>query len=102
VETGGAVVACSLTTLSGYAALLLSVNGAGRSFGLAAGVCELSTQLTAMFVLPAALYSLTNFRAKRKEREREKARMSQINCRTVVVRRGHSARWGPVIMTGSR
>ena len=79
VETGGAVVACSLTTLSGYAALLLSVNGAVRSFGLAAGVGELSTQLTAMLVLPAALYSLAHFRAKRKEREREKARMSQIN-----------------------
>ncbi|MFO7180288.1 MAG: MMPL family transporter [Pseudomonadota bacterium] len=79
LETGGAVVACSLTTLSGYAALLLSVNGAVRSFGLAAGVGELSTQLTAMLVLPAALYTAARFRARRAEREKEKARMSQLN-----------------------
>ena len=36
VETGGAVIACSMTTLSGYLALLMSVNGAVRSFGLTA------------------------------------------------------------------
>ena len=33
LETGGAVVLCSLTTFLGYAALLLSTNGAVRSFG---------------------------------------------------------------------
>ncbi len=56
IETGGAVVACSLTTLCGYLALLLSVNGAVRSFGLAAAIGELATQLAAMVVLPAVLF----------------------------------------------
>ncbi|HVU02750.1 MAG TPA: MMPL family transporter [Polyangiaceae bacterium] len=54
-ETGGAVVACSLTTLSGYSALLFSVNGAVRSMGLTAALGELATQFSAMLVLPAAL-----------------------------------------------
>jgi predicted RND superfamily exporter protein len=58
IETGGAVVACSMTTLCGYAALLLSVNGAVRSMGLAAGFGEAATQLAAMLVLPALLYSM--------------------------------------------
>lgn len=56
VETGGAVVACSMTTLCGYTALLFSINGAVRSFGLAAAIGELATQLSAMIVLPAALF----------------------------------------------
>jgi predicted RND superfamily exporter protein len=56
IETGGAVVACSMTTLCGYAALLFSINGAVRSMGFAAGVGELATQLSAMLVLPAVLY----------------------------------------------
>jgi predicted RND superfamily exporter protein len=55
-ETGGAVVACSMTTLSGYAALLFSVNGAVRSMGLTAALGELATQFSAMLVLPAFLY----------------------------------------------
>ena len=56
-ETGGAVVACSMTTLCGYMALLLSINGAVRSFGLAAAIGELATQLSAMLVLPAIIYA---------------------------------------------
>jgi len=56
IETGGAVVACSMTTLCGYLALLLSVNGAVRSFGLAAAIGEVGTQLAAMVVLPAVLF----------------------------------------------
>jgi predicted RND superfamily exporter protein len=55
-ETGGAVVACSLTTLSGYTALLFSINGAVRSMGLTAALGELATQFSAMLVLPAVLY----------------------------------------------
>jgi hypothetical protein len=55
-ETGGAVVACSMTTLCGYLALLLSINGAVRSFGLAAAIGEIATQLSAMLVLPAIIY----------------------------------------------
>lgn len=56
IETGGAVVACSMTTLSGYLALLLSINGAVRSFGLAAAIGEIATQLSAMLVLPAVIF----------------------------------------------
>jgi predicted RND superfamily exporter protein len=55
-ETGGAVVACSMTTLCGYAALLFSVNGAVHSMGITAGMGELATQFSAMLVLPAMLY----------------------------------------------
>lgn len=65
LETGGAVVACSMTTLSGYAALMLSVNGAVRSMGLAAAVGEAATQLSAMLVLPAMLYAVAAFKRRR-------------------------------------
>jgi predicted RND superfamily exporter protein len=56
IETGGAVIACSMTTLCGYLALLFSINGAVRSFGLAAAIGEVTTQLSAMLVLPAVMY----------------------------------------------
>lgn len=65
VETGGAVVACSMATLSGYTALLFSVNGAVRSLGLTAGLGEICTQLSAMLVLPAVLYSVADRRRAR-------------------------------------
>ena len=55
VETGGAVVLCSLTTQLGYFALLSSINGAVRSFGLAAALGEITTLLAAVLVLPAWL-----------------------------------------------
>jgi uncharacterized protein len=54
-ETGGAVVACSLTTIFGYGALTLSVNGAIHSFGLAASAGEVACLFTALVVLPALL-----------------------------------------------
>ncbi len=56
VETGGAVVLCSLTTFLGYIALTLSINRAVQSFGLAAAVGEVTTLLAAMLVLPALLF----------------------------------------------
>jgi hypothetical protein len=55
VETGGALVLCSLTTLLGYASLTLSINGAVRSFGLAGAVGEVTDLLAALVVLPAVL-----------------------------------------------
>ncbi len=70
VETGGAVVLCSLTTTLGYLALLFSINGAVRSFGLAAAVGELTTLVSAMLVLPAVLF----WRASRKRRDGESAK----------------------------
>ncbi len=56
VETGGAVVLCSLTTTLGYVALMFSMNGATQSFGLAAAVGEVSTVLAAVLLLPAILF----------------------------------------------
>ena len=56
LETGGAVVLCSLTTFLGYAALLLSTNGAVRSFGAVGALGELTMLLSAMLVLPAVLW----------------------------------------------
>jgi hypothetical protein len=62
VQTGGAVVLCSLTTTLGYLALLLSINRAVQSFGLAAAVGEVTTLFAAVLILPALLF----WRAKRK------------------------------------
>jgi hypothetical protein len=56
VETGGAVVLCSLTTTLGYTALLLSINRAVQSFGLAAAVGEITTLIAAVLALPAYLF----------------------------------------------
>jgi hypothetical protein len=52
-QTGGAVVLCSLTTQLGYSALMLSINRAVQSFGLAAFVGEVTTVVAAVLVLPA-------------------------------------------------
>ncbi len=54
-ETGGAVILCSLTTVIGYLALLLSINRGIVSFGLAGAAGEISCVLAAVLVLPAAL-----------------------------------------------
>jgi predicted RND superfamily exporter protein len=56
VETGGSLVLCSLTTLLGYASLTFSINGAVRSFGIAAAVGELAMMVAALLVLPAILF----------------------------------------------
>jgi predicted RND superfamily exporter protein len=53
IETGGAVILCSLTTTLGYVALTLSINRAVQSFGLVAAVGEVTTLLAAVLVLPA-------------------------------------------------
>lgn len=63
VETGGAVVLCSLTTLLGYLALAFSINGAVRSFGIAAAVGELVMLIAAMLVVPSALCLLSRRRS---------------------------------------
>jgi hypothetical protein len=55
VETGGAVILCSLTTMLGYMALMFSINEAIVGFGLAAGVGEVTTLLTAVLVIPSAI-----------------------------------------------
>jgi hypothetical protein len=56
IETGGAVILCSLTTTLGYVALMFSMNGATQSFGLAAAAGEVSTILAAVLFLPSILF----------------------------------------------
>jgi predicted RND superfamily exporter protein len=51
--SGGAVVLCSLTTMLGYLALLVSHNGAIRSLGAIAAVGEVSCLLAAVLVMPS-------------------------------------------------
>jgi predicted RND superfamily exporter protein len=63
VETGGAVVLCSLTTTIGYLALLRSINKGIVSFGLAAAVGEITCVVAAVLLLPAFLA----WRARRRE-----------------------------------
>jgi predicted RND superfamily exporter protein len=53
--TGGAVVLCSLTTIIGYAALLLADNQALRSFGEMAILGEVACLSAAVVGMPAFL-----------------------------------------------
>ncbi len=52
-HVGGAVVLCSLTTIFGYAVLLISHNRALVSLGMASLVGEITCLLAALFVMPA-------------------------------------------------
>ena len=54
-ETGGAVALCSLTTIIGYASLLVADNQALRGFGLLASVGEVACFAAALLALPAWL-----------------------------------------------
>ena len=63
VETGGAVVLCSLTTTLGYVALMFSMNGATESFGLTAAAGEVTTLLAAVLLLPAVLFWMNKRKA---------------------------------------
>jgi len=54
-SVGGAIAACSLTTMLGYGTLLFGDNLALRSFGKYAVIGELSCLCTALLVLPAGL-----------------------------------------------
>jgi uncharacterized protein len=62
-SVGGAIAACSLTTMLGYGTLLFGDNLALRSFGKYAVVGELSCLTTALLVLPAGLALLRRRRA---------------------------------------
>lgn len=54
-SVGGAIAACSLTTMLGYGTLLVGDNLALQSFGKYAVFGEVSCLFTALFVLPAGL-----------------------------------------------
>lgn len=62
-STGGAVALCSLTTIIGYSALLLSRNLALVSFGKLANLGELACLAAALTVLPAAIVWMERRRA---------------------------------------
>ena len=53
--SGSAVLVCSLTTIIGYASLLVGDNLAIRGFGLAALIGELTCVVTALVLVPALL-----------------------------------------------
>ena len=55
VETGGAVVLCSMTTTIGYLALLWSINRGIVSLGRAAAAGEIACVVAAVLLLPAFL-----------------------------------------------
>jgi len=69
-SVGGAIAACSLTTMLGYGTLLFGDNLALQSFGKYAVMGELSCLLTALLVLPAGL-TLLGRAPKRAERGAE-------------------------------
>src|SRR6185436_9668091 len=52
---GGAILLCSLTTIVGYASLLVAQSGALRTFGWAAVLGEVMAVITVLLVLPSAL-----------------------------------------------
>jgi hypothetical protein len=52
-STGGSVLVCSLTTMIGYASLLVSSNLAIRGFGLASLIGEVTCAATALALVPA-------------------------------------------------
>ena len=55
IETGGALILCSLTTILGYSALLFSINRAISGFGMAAAFGEVACLVSALLVLPSAI-----------------------------------------------
>ena len=54
-NTGGAVMITSLTTIIGYSALWLSLNGAINTFGTLANIGEFTCLFVAIFILPCFL-----------------------------------------------
>jgi predicted RND superfamily exporter protein len=60
VETGGAVFLCSVTTIVGYATLIIADNLALVSFGKLAILGELTCVAAALFLLPATLLADRN------------------------------------------
>jgi predicted RND superfamily exporter protein len=75
---GGAILLCSLTTIVGYASLLVAQSGALRTFGWAAVLGEVMAVITVLLVLPSAMADrdperppvATDGRAKREESRR--------------------------------
>jgi predicted RND superfamily exporter protein len=54
-STGGSVLVCSLTTMIGYASLLVSSSVSIRGFGLASLIGEITCVLAALAVVPSLI-----------------------------------------------
>jgi predicted RND superfamily exporter protein len=63
--TGGAVFLCSLTTIIGYAVLIIADNQALASFGFLAIVGEITGIFSALFFLPVLLQIMENRKSKK-------------------------------------
>ncbi len=63
--TGSAVGLCSVTTILGYASLLLAANRALFSFGLLAVIAEITSDVVALVGLPAFLVTMSRRRSRR-------------------------------------
>lgn len=72
--TGGAVTLCSVTTVIGYASLLIARNQALISFGLLAVIGEVACLATALVALPAVLRLRERRRDARRAREESELR----------------------------
>ncbi len=74
VQTGGAVILCSATTTLGYLVLLLTINGAVRSFGLGGRGGEIAAVSAAVLILTGFSLLERAGRAARQSRCRHRAR----------------------------
>ena len=107
VQTGGAVVLCSMTTTIGYLALLRSINRGIVGFGLSAALGEITCVVAAVLLLPSFLQWRANARAAKgevfegeKHEEVAATNGGQVRlapppvplCR--LSRRGEGERWG--------
>jgi len=68
LTTGGVVLLCSITTIIGYASLLVAQNGGIRSFGLAATLGELTCIVAGVWVGPALLDAFEHLPGRRSGR----------------------------------
>ncbi len=71
LSTGTAVVLCSLTTMIGYAVLLLSDTGAIRSFGMAAVLGELTSITAAIVIVPCLIVAFGRLQQRRGRANRD-------------------------------
>ncbi|AKT39308.1 efflux RND transporter permease subunit [Chondromyces crocatus] len=67
VETGGAIVACALTTCIGYIVLMWSINRGIKSFGLAAATGEAVCLFAALLALPSSLVLVQRWKARQQQ-----------------------------------
>jgi predicted RND superfamily exporter protein len=80
------VALCSLTTMIGYAVLLLSDTGAIRSFGMAAVLGEITSIVAAVVTIPCLLWVIGRGRYARRRANAE-AGDSAIDVQPILGRK---------------